>query len=76
VNCTVGYCDRVLTEDTMPHSDEPRAPRSAAFGPIVIEFDELVLEPRAWTFEQSAWLAELAATAAPGPIHPSWSSPI
>ncbi len=39
-----------------------------AFGPLTIAFDERVLRPRAWTAAQSAWAAELMATAPPGPV--------
>ncbi|MDT0182803.1 class I SAM-dependent methyltransferase [Microbacterium sp. ARD31] len=39
-----------------------------AFGPLTIVFDERVLRPREWTAAQSAWAAELMATAPPGPV--------
>lgn len=39
-----------------------------AFGPLTIAFDERVLRPREWTAAQSAWAAELMATAPPGPV--------
>lgn len=42
--------------------------KRALFGPIVVEYDESVLAPRAWTLEQSTWAAELAAGMPPGPI--------
>jgi release factor glutamine methyltransferase len=32
----------------------------------LVAFDERVLTPRAWTFQQSEWAAELAADSAPG----------
>ena len=38
------------------------------FGPITITYDDRVLVPRLWTLAQSQWAAELAATAAPGPM--------
>jgi methylase of polypeptide subunit release factors len=38
------------------------------FGPLAIHYDERVLTPRPWTLVQSSWAAQLAATAAPGPI--------
>jgi release factor glutamine methyltransferase len=38
------------------------------FGPLTIAFDERVLRPREWTAAQSAWAAELMATAPPGPV--------
>ena len=39
-----------------------------AFGPLTIAFDERVLRPREWTAAQSAWAAELMATAPPDPV--------
>jgi methylase of polypeptide subunit release factors len=42
--------------------------RRCRFGPLVVDYDEQVLSPRPWTFEQSQWAVELAATAPPGPI--------
>lgn len=41
---------------------------TCSFGPLVVEYDERLLEPRPWTLIQSEWAAELAAAAAPGPI--------
>jgi release factor glutamine methyltransferase len=41
--------------------------RSCRFGPLLVEFDERVLTPRSWTFQQSEWAVELAG-AEPGPI--------
>jgi release factor glutamine methyltransferase len=38
------------------------------FGGLRIRYDERVLEPRPWTEAQSAWAAELIATAPPGPV--------
>ena len=38
------------------------------FGPLCVTFDDDVLEPRPWTLAQSTWAAELAATAAEGPV--------
>ena len=38
------------------------------FGPIEVTYDERVLVPRAWTFAQSRWAADLAVAAAPGPL--------
>jgi release factor glutamine methyltransferase len=48
-------------------TDSP-AIRSCGFGPLEIEYDERVLTPRAWTFAQSHWAAELSGSAGPGPI--------
>jgi methylase of polypeptide subunit release factors len=42
--------------------------RTCEFGPLTVSYDERVLTPRPWTFAQSSWAAELAATAPPGPI--------
>jgi len=42
--------------------------RTCEFGPLTVSYDERVLTPRPWTFEQSRWAAELAAQAPPGPI--------
>lgn len=41
---------------------------SCRFGPLLIDYDARVLRPRPWTLEQSAWAAELAAGAEPGPF--------
>jgi methylase of polypeptide subunit release factors len=42
--------------------------RSCEFGPLTVSYDEQVLTPRPWTFEQSRWAADLAADTPPGPI--------
>jgi len=42
--------------------------RTCAFGPLTVSYDERVLTPRPWTFEQSRWAADLARDAPPGPI--------
>jgi methylase of polypeptide subunit release factors len=42
--------------------------RTCRFGPLEIEFDDRVLEPRPWTLLQSEWAAELARTLPTGPI--------
>lgn len=42
--------------------------RTCSFGPLLIAYDERVLEPRQWTYLQSEWAAELAAAATPGPL--------
>ena len=39
-----------------------------AFGPLSIAFDDRVLRPREWTAAQSAWAADLMATAPDGPV--------
>jgi release factor glutamine methyltransferase len=52
----------------MQLSAPPAVPRQCRFGPLLVDYDDRVLTPRPWTFRQSAWAAELAAVAAPGPI--------
>jgi release factor glutamine methyltransferase len=42
--------------------------RSCLFGPLVISYDQRVLEPRPWTLMQSEWAAELCTGLAPGPL--------
>ena len=46
----------------MPTTTPAAAPaaRTCRFGPLEIDYDERVLEPRAWTLAQSEWAAELA----------------
>lgn len=41
---------------------------SCHFGPLVIHYDERVLAPRLWTWQQSEWAVELCADAEPGPL--------
>ena len=53
---------------TTHRTDEHRRTEQLRFGPILIDFDDRVLRPRAWTIMQSTWAAELAATAPPGPM--------
>ena len=38
------------------------------FGPVHIEYDDEVLEPRPWTLEQSRWAAELLYELPDGPV--------
>ena len=38
------------------------------FGPVEVEYDETVLEPRPWTLEQSAWAAALLDRLPDGPV--------
>lgn len=38
------------------------------FGPLTIEYDDRVIEPRPWTVCQSQWAAELLTGAPPGPV--------
>lgn len=55
----------------MTSLDEPRlpaVPRTAAFGTLLIDFDERILEPRAWTAAQSEWAADLIRDAPDGPV--------
>lgn len=49
-------------------ADAAPAMRTCRFGPLEITYDERVLEPRAWTFLQSRWAADLAVEAPPGPL--------
>lgn len=42
--------------------------RTTSFGPLDIEYDDRVLEPRAWTLAQAEWAAELLASCPDGPI--------
>ncbi len=42
--------------------------RSVRFGPLTIEYDAQVLEPRAWTLAQSEWAADLLASCDDGPV--------
>jgi release factor glutamine methyltransferase len=46
----------------------PATRRSCRFGPLIVDYDDRVLTPRPWTLEQSRWAADLARSAAPGPI--------
>ncbi len=43
---------------TASTSDDP-ATTSVPFGPLTITVDETVLQPRPWTYDQSAWAQEL-----------------
>jgi methylase of polypeptide subunit release factors len=52
----------------MSSTGQARATMRATFGPIEIEYDDTVIEPRAWTVAQSRWAAELAAEVPPGAI--------
>src|SRR3954470_22156804 len=38
------------------------------FGDLPIEYDDRVLEPRAWTALQAEWAADLLEEAPPGPV--------
>lgn len=44
------------------------ADRELMFGPLVVRYDEQVLEPRAWTVLQATWAADLAPSVAPGKL--------
>ncbi|MCU1373212.1 MAG: hypothetical protein JWO68_498, partial [Actinomycetia bacterium] len=46
----------------------PVPERTADFGNVRIAYDDDVLEPRAWTIEQSRWAVELAADLSDGPV--------
>ena len=41
---------------------------TTTFGELEIAYDDRVLEPRAWTADQSRWVAELATVAPDGPM--------
>jgi methylase of polypeptide subunit release factors len=45
-----------------------QTPRTIAFGPLTISYDETVLKPRPWTFGQSDWAVDLLREAPPGPV--------
>ena len=49
------------------HIDRSEAERTD-FGGLTIEWDERVLQPRAWTVGQSLWAAELVSSVPPGPV--------
>ncbi len=42
--------------------------RQTIFGGLTIDYDDTVLEPRAWTVLQSDWAVELAGSAPKGPM--------
>lgn len=42
--------------------------RTVAFGPLSIDFDSRVLQPREWTTRQAVWAANLLADAPDGPV--------
>lgn len=44
------------------------SPATIPFGPVEIAFDGAVLEPRAWTIEQSAWATELHTAVPDGAV--------
>ena len=44
------------------------APSLFPFGPVQIAYDGDLLEPRAWTIEQSRWAVELESAAPAGPV--------
>jgi methylase of polypeptide subunit release factors len=51
-----------------PSPAAPPASRTCRFGPLLVEYDERVLAPRAWTLQQTTWAVELAADAPAGPL--------
>ena len=53
---------------SLPELRDGVVPRRTTFGDLQIDFDERVLEPRAWTAAQSAWAAELLRRVTPGPV--------
>ena len=52
----------------MTSLEEPVVARSTGFGELIIDFDDRVLEPRAWTVAQSRWASELMRNAPSGPM--------
>lgn len=42
--------------------------RTIDFGPLTVQYDDRVLEPREWTTMQSMWAAELLDHLPPGPV--------
>ncbi|MET0627619.1 MAG: class I SAM-dependent methyltransferase [Acidimicrobiia bacterium] len=52
----------------MSSSAQQGSTRQTVFGPIVIEYDDTVIEPRAWTLAQSCWAAELAGRVPAGAL--------
>jgi methylase of polypeptide subunit release factors len=42
--------------------------RTIEFGGLTFDYDDRVLEPRPWTFEQSAWAAALLSLLPQGPV--------
>jgi release factor glutamine methyltransferase/ribosomal protein L3 glutamine methyltransferase len=52
----------------MDHARLGLAPRSMAFGPLTIAYDDRVLTPRPWTVLQAEWGRELLEEAPPGPV--------
>jgi len=51
-----------MSSSTLP------TPSMFPFGPVEIAFDGAVLEPRAWTIEQSRWAVELHTAVPDGPV--------
>jgi len=49
-------------------ADQRVEPRTCAFGPIVVSYDDRVLAPRHWTLLQSEWAADAARISGPGPL--------
>jgi release factor glutamine methyltransferase len=54
-----------MTTPTTPATPTTRAVR---FGPLTIDYDDQVLEPRAWTLAQAEWAADLLASCDAGPL--------
>jgi methylase of polypeptide subunit release factors len=53
--------------DTLSRSDDP-ATTTVPFGPLAITVDATVLQPRPWTYAQSAWAQELLADLPDGDV--------
>lgn len=68
----MGYAEDV--DITAPTPDHPApaaagpSTRTVSFGPLQIQVDGTVLEPRPWTYAQSTWAAELLESLPPGDV--------
>ncbi len=52
----------------MTATREPACPAVVEFGPLRIQYDDRVLQPRPWTAAQSEWAGDLLADAPAGPV--------
>lgn len=67
--CIAGYLTCVDTRaETPPPTTASPDGRVVAFGPLSIEVDDTVLQPRPWTYLQSSWGAELLASLPAGDV--------
>lgn len=64
-----GYLTGVDTRaETPPPAATPAGSRAVPFGPLSIEVDDTVLQPRPWTYLQSSWGAELLTALPAGDV--------